>query len=113
MQAPEILAAPIDPAPTRVPAPDQPGPAPAPATAPQPPPLAASPSAPASRPDPDDRPARGEGRNEGLQQAVRDVRDVLDRALSPEDEEALVDMDGTALATLLERLTRGRRWPLP
>ncbi|WP_437777867.1 hypothetical protein [Sorangium sp. So ce1097] len=44
---------------------------------------------------------------------MRDVCDGLDVALSPEDEEALVDMDGTALATLLERLKRERRWPFP
>ncbi|WP_437956578.1 hypothetical protein WME76_35100 [Sorangium sp. So ce119] len=54
-----------------------------------------------------------EGRNEGLQQAVRDVCDVLDLALSPEDDASLVEMDGTALAALLERLKRERRWPLP
>ncbi|WP_437732486.1 hypothetical protein [Sorangium sp. So ce1335] len=54
-----------------------------------------------------------EGRNEGLQRAVRDVCDVLDVALSPEDDAALVEMDGTALAALLERLKRERRWPLP
>ncbi|WP_437286584.1 hypothetical protein [Sorangium sp. So ce406] len=54
-----------------------------------------------------------EGRNEGLQQAVRDVCDALELALSPEDDASLVEMDGTALAALLERLKRERRWPLP
>ncbi|WP_434043329.1 MULTISPECIES: hypothetical protein [Sorangium] len=54
-----------------------------------------------------------EGRNEGLQQAVRDVCDVLELALSPEDDASLVEMDGTALAALLDRLKRERRWPLP
>ncbi|WP_437598325.1 Uma2 family endonuclease [Sorangium sp. So ce590] len=54
-----------------------------------------------------------EGRKEGLQQAVRDVCDVLGITLSPSDEASLIELDGTALAALLERLKRERRWPLP
>ncbi|WP_437632400.1 hypothetical protein [Sorangium sp. So ce854] len=113
MQAPEILAAPIDPAPTPLPAPDQADPATAPATAPPPPPGATPPSPSTQASGPRPRTAPGEGRDEGLQQAVQDVCDVLALALSPEDEAALVEMDGTALATLLDRLKRERRWPLP
>ncbi|WP_437810801.1 hypothetical protein [Sorangium sp. So ce1078] len=54
-----------------------------------------------------------EGRNEGLQRAVRDVCDVLGITLSASDEASLIELDGTSLAALLERLKRERRWPLP
>lgn len=53
-----------------------------------------------------------EGRNEGLQQAVRDVCDVLGIALSTDEDASLLELDGPALAALLERLKRERRWPL-
>ncbi|WP_437607303.1 hypothetical protein WMF20_41855 [Sorangium sp. So ce834] len=54
-----------------------------------------------------------EGRKDGLQQSVRDVCEVLGIALSSDDEASLLELDAAALAALLERLKRERRWPLP
>ncbi|MGK4001776.1 hypothetical protein WMF31_04060 [Sorangium sp. So ce1036] len=54
-----------------------------------------------------------EGRCEGLRRAVRDVCDALGVALPSEEEASLLELDGPALAALLARLKRERRWPLP
>ncbi|WP_437997406.1 hypothetical protein WMF26_42565 [Sorangium sp. So ce185] len=54
-----------------------------------------------------------EGRTEGLQLAVREVCEVLGIVLSPDDDASLLELDAAALAALLERLKRERRWPLP